>query len=115
MAEGITGGIENYSGFSPRFLFLGQGYIGGVIPTQLRVVLVAILRIAWWLHTTGSGRSLYAIGYSPEGARYAGIPVARRLGFVYLLSGLGASLAAVIYVAHLGQAKSDAGSGYELM
>jgi rhamnose transport system substrate-binding protein len=34
---------------------------------------------------------------------------------VYVLSGLAASLAAVIYVAHLGQAKSDAGTGYELM
>ena len=115
MAEGLTRGIENYSGFSPRFLFLGQGYIGGVIPTQLLVLVVAIAGFAWWLHRTGSGRSLYAIGYSAEGARYAGIPVARRLGFVYVLSGLAASLAAVIYVAHLGQAKSDAGTGYELM
>jgi rhamnose transport system substrate-binding protein len=115
MAEGLTRGIENYSGFSPRFLFLGQGYIGGVIPTQLFVLLVAIAGFAWWLHRTGSGRSLYAIGYSAEGARYAGIPVARRLGLVYVLSGLAASSAAVIYVAHLGQAKSDAGSGYELM
>src|SRR6267143_1048230 len=115
MAEGLTRGIENYSGFSPRFLFLGQGYAGGVIPTQLFVLLVAIAGFAWWLHWTGYGRSLYAIGYSAEGARYAGIPVARRLGFVYLLSGLAASLAAVIYVAHLSQAKSDAGTGYELM
>jgi rhamnose transport system substrate-binding protein len=115
MAEGLTRGIENYSGFSPRFLFLGQGYIGGVIPTQLLALLVAIAGFAWWLHTTGYGRSLYAIGYSAEGARYAGIPVARRLGFIYVLSGLAASSAAVIYVAHLGQAKSDAGSGYELM
>src|SRR5207248_4097114 len=63
---------------------------------------------------TTIGRALYAIGHSPEGARYAGIPVARRLGLVYLLSGLVASVAAVIYVAHLGQAKSDAGTGYEL-
>lgn len=115
LAEGLTRGIENYSGFSPRFLFLGQGYVGGVIPTQLFVLLVAIAGFAWWLHRTSYGRSLYAIGYSAEGARYAGIPVARRLGFVYVLSGLAASLAAVIYVAHLGQAKSDAGTGYELM
>ncbi|MFI5358334.1 MAG: substrate-binding domain-containing protein, partial [Opitutales bacterium] len=33
---------------------------------------------------------------------------------VYVLSGVVASLAAIIYVAHLGQAKSDAGTGYEL-
>ena len=32
-----------------------------------------------------------------------------------MLSGFAASLAAVIYVAHLGQAKADAGTGYELM
>ena len=115
VAEGLTRGIENYSGFPSRFLFLGQGYAGGVVPCQLFVLLAAIAGFAWWLHRTGYGRSLYAIGYSAEGARYAGIPVARRLGFVYVLSGLAASLAAVIYVAHLGQAKSDAGTGYELM
>jgi rhamnose transport system permease protein len=115
LAEGLTRGIENYSGFAPRFLFLGQGYIGGVIPTQLVVLLPAIAVCAWWLHRTIFGRSLYAIGYSNEGSRYAGIPVNRRLGFIYMLSGLAASLAAIIYVAHLGQAKSDAGTGYELM
>src|SRR5437016_6918431 len=30
IAEGVTRGMENYSGFSPRFLFLGQGYVGGL-------------------------------------------------------------------------------------
>ena len=115
IAEGVTRGIENYSGFSPRFLFLGQGYVGGLVPTQLFVLVAAIALSAWWLHRTTYGRSLYAIGFSPEGARYAGINVARRLAFVYLLSGLVSSLAAIVYVAHLGQAKSDAGTGYELM
>ncbi|HYJ45325.1 MAG TPA: substrate-binding domain-containing protein [Pyrinomonadaceae bacterium] len=115
IAEGLTRGIENYSGFSPQFLFLGQGYIGGLIPTQLFILIVAIIACAWWLHRTSYGRSLYAIGFSAEGARYAGIAVARRLFFAYVLSGLAASAAAVIYVAHLGQAKSDAGTGYELM
>ena len=60
------------------------------------------------------GRGLSAIGFSPEGARYAGLPVDRLVGLVYVLSGLVASLAAIIYVAHLGQAKADAGTGYEL-
>jgi rhamnose transport system permease protein len=115
VAEGLTGGIENYSGFSPQFLFLGQGYVGGAIPTQLFILIVAIAGFAWWLHRTGFGRSLYAIGYQAEGARYAGIPVVRRLSIVYILSGFLSSLAGLIYVAHLGQAKSDAGTGYELM
>jgi len=115
VAEGLTRGIENYSGFSPRFLFLGQGYVGGIVPTQLFILILAIGAAAWWLHRTIYGRSLYAIGFSAEGARYAGVPVGRRLALVYILSGLVSSLAAIIYVAHLGQAKSDAGTGYELM
>jgi rhamnose transport system permease protein len=76
---------------------------------------VAIAGFAWWLHRTGHGRSLYAIGHSAEGARYAGISVTRRLGLLYVLSGLLSGLAVVIYVAHLGQAKADAGTGFELM
>ena len=115
IAEGLTRGIENYSGFPGRFLFLGQGYVGGLIPTQLFILIVAVAGIGVWLHRTIYGRSLYAIGFSAEGARYAGINVARRLASVYILSGLVSSLAAIIYVAHLGQAKSDAGTGYELM
>jgi rhamnose transport system permease protein len=115
IAEGLTGGIDNYSGFPATFLFLGQGYVGGVLPTQILVLAIAIVFLVWQLHRTAPGRSLYAIGFSADGARYAGLPVARRVAVVYLGSGFAASVAAVIYVAHLGQAKSDAGTGYELM
>ena len=115
IAEGLTRGIENYSGFPSEFLFLGQGYVGGVIPAQLFIFVPAIIGFAWLLHRTAFGRGLYAIGYSPEGARFAGLPVGRQVFVVYALSGLAASVSAIIYVAHLGQAKSDAGSGFELM
>ncbi|MFL6332657.1 MAG: substrate-binding domain-containing protein [Pyrinomonadaceae bacterium] len=115
VAEGLTRGVENYSGFSQGFLFLGQGYVGGLVPTQLFILAAAAVGVWWWLQRTAYGRSLYAIGFSAEGARYAGIPVRARLTLIYVLSGLASSLAAVVYVAHLGQAKSDAGTGYELM
>lgn len=115
LAEGLTGAVENYTDFPASFLFLGQGYLGGVIPAQMVVLIVAAL--GYWVlqHRTIIGRALQAIGYSPEGARYSGIPVEQRLRLIYVLSGLMASVAALIYVAHLGQAKSDAGTGYELM
>ncbi|HEX6045369.1 MAG TPA: substrate-binding domain-containing protein [Pyrinomonadaceae bacterium] len=115
IAEGLTGGIENYSGFSNGFLFLGQGYLFGVVPTQLVVLVVAIAAFAWMLQRATFGRALYAIGHSAEGARYAGIRVERHVAIIYVLSGIAASIAAIIYVAHLGQAKADAGTGYELM
>src|SRR5690606_31529339 len=60
------------------------------------------------------GRALYAIGFSRAGARYAGLPVPRRLLLVYVISGASAALAAMVYVSHIGQARSDVGNGYEL-
>ncbi len=114
LAEGLTGGVDNFTDFPERFLFLGQGYLLGGVPGQ--VPIFVIVAAAFWvlLHRTTIGRGLVAIGFSAEGARYAGLPVGRLVGLVYLLSGLVASLAAIIYVAHLGQAKADAGTGYEL-
>jgi len=114
IAEGITQAAENYSGFPAGFLALGQGYAWGVVPMQLPIFAAAFAAYAVLLHRSVVGRALYAIGFVGGGARYAGIRVERRVGLVYLLSGLMAGLAAVVYVAHLGQARSDAGSGYEL-
>jgi rhamnose transport system permease protein len=114
IAEGVTEGAVNYTGFPSRFLFLGQGYLGGVIPTQLPVFVAIAAAYGVLLHRSVIGRALYAIGFTARGARYAAIPVARRVGLVYVLSGLVASVAAIIYVSHLGQARSDAGTGYEL-
>ena len=114
IAEGVTQGAVNYSGFPGAFLRLGQGYWWGAIPVQLPVFLAVVAGYAVMLHRSTFGRKLYAIGFSAAGARYAGIRVERSVALVYVLSGLVSSLAAIIYVAHLGQAKSDAGTGYEL-
>ena len=114
VAEGITGGVKNYSDFPESFLFLGQGRIGAV-PSQL--VVLAAAAVLFWLmiHRMAMGRTLRAIGFSPDGALHAGVSVHRRLGAMYLLSGLSAGVAALLYVARLGQAKADAGTGFELM
>ena len=114
IAEGITLGAVNYTGFPASFLAVGQGYLWGFVPTQLAIFVAVFAGYAMLLHRSIIGRALYAIGFSAAGARYAGIPVVRRLALVYFLSGLSASVAAIVYVAHLGQARSDAGSGYEL-
>jgi rhamnose transport system substrate-binding protein/rhamnose transport system permease protein len=114
LAEGLTGGAINYSGFPAAVLRFGQGYLWGVVPAQLTMFTAVTAAYAVLLNRSIVGRAWYAIGLSPAGARYAGIPVARRVGLAYLLSGLVSSVAAIVYVAHLGQARADAGTGYEL-
>ena len=84
------------------------------IPAWLSVVRVAGLAVWLLVHRTTFGRAFRTIGLAPEGARYAGLPVGRRLALVYVLAGLIAAIAGIIYTARLGQAKADAGTGYEL-
>jgi ribose/xylose/arabinose/galactoside ABC-type transport system permease subunit len=115
LAEAITRGVDNFTGFPPSFLFLGQGYFFGIIPAQLPILVLAALGIWLLVHRMTFGRSFRAIGFSPEGTRYSGIPIEKRVGLVYVLSGLFSALAALIYVARVGQAKADAGTGYELL
>ena len=115
MAEGLTRGVDNFSGFPPEFLYLGQGYIGGLVPAQAPVFLGFALFYWFLLHRSTRGRAFRAIGFAPEGARWAGIPVQRRLALAYILTGFTAATASLIYVAHLGQARADAATGYELL
>lgn len=113
LAEAITRGADTFTNFPASFLFLGQERWFG-IPAQ--APLFILVAVASWLlvHRTTFGRSFRAIGFAPEGARYAGLPVERRIAMVYVLAGVVAALAAIIYTARLGQAKADAGTGYEL-
>jgi rhamnose transport system permease protein len=113
LAEAVTRGVDTFTNFPASFLFLGQERWLG-LPAQLPVFFAVALSVWLLVHRTTFGRSFRAIGFSPEGARYAGIPVERRIALVYLLAGMIAALAAIIYTARLGQAKADAGMGYEL-
>ena len=113
LAEAITRGVDTFTNLPSSFLFLGQERLLG-LPTQAFIFIFVIIAIWLLVHRTTFGRSFRAIGFAPEGARYAGIPVERRVAMVYVISGIVAALAAIIYTARLGQAKADAGTGYEL-
>ena len=115
LAEGLTRSTDNFTGFPEGFLAFGQRDVAGLIPYAFPVFAGVALAVWVLVHRTAIGRSFYAIGFSPEGARHAGIPVERRLALAYVMSGAAAALAAVVYVATNGQAKADAALGYELL
>ena len=113
LAEAITQGTDAFTNFPESFLFLGTGRVAG-LPTQAWILLAVALGVWLLVHRTTFGRSFRAIGFAPEGARYAGLPVERRLAQAYVLAGVVAALAALTYTARFGTAKADAGTGYEL-
>ena len=113
LAEALTGGSKSFTDFPDSFLSLGNSLACGV-PVQAWV-LVGVFAIVWGLvHRTTAGRAFRAIGFAPEGARYAGIPVGQRIALAYTLAGMVAGLAAVIFISRVGEARANAGTGYEL-
>jgi rhamnose transport system permease protein len=113
LAEAITHGVDAYTNFPESFLFLGTGQLAG-IPTQAWILIFVAVSIWLLVHQTTFGRSCRAVGFAVEGARYAGIPVERRIATAYILAGVVAAVAALTYTARFGTAKADAGMGYEL-
>ena len=84
IAEGITEGAGNFSGFPAAFLALGQGYLGGVVPAQLPILVVAAIGLRAAAASIGRRpRAGSPSAFGEAGARYAGLPVARRVALAY--------------------------------
>lgn len=114
VAEALTRGTDTFTNFPETFLFLGQERLLG-LPTQAWIFFL-LAGTAWLLiHRTTAGRNCCSAGFNPEGAMYAGLPLSKIQTLAYVGVGTVAGIAAVIYTARLGQARADAGSGYELL
>jgi len=80
-------------------------------------VIIALLVVAvavFVLHRTRMGRTVYAIGGSEQSATLMGLPVHATKMWVYVISGLLAGIAAVVYTTRLGIAQNITGIGWEL-
>lgn len=104
---------DTIHGFPAGFRQIGSGYFLGLpIPVYLLLVFLAVGTI--FAHRTTWGQEIYAIGANPVAARLSGIPVARRLLLVYVMSGAMAGLASIIFLARLNSAEADIGESLTL-
>jgi len=99
--------------FPEWFVALGRPLFG---PLPLAVVLFAVLLVVAVviLQFSGFGRYVYAVGSSPEVARFSGVRV-RRIKFVlFVASGLISALAGVLLAARLTAVRGSTAEGFEL-
>lgn len=82
-------------------------------PVALFAVLAVIAAVV--LHCTGFGRSLFAIGAQEDAAYFAGIRVKRLKLVLFVVSGVVASFAGIVYTLRYGSARADNGFGLELV
>jgi len=79
------------------------------IPWLAIAVAAVIGAGAYYLRSFRSGRELYAIGSNPDGARLAGIPVARRVFTAFTLCGGIAGVGGVLWAAQYQTINTSAG------
>lgn len=97
-------------GLQSNQINVGNWYI---TPTGI-IALLVIAVAAWVLSYTRFGRTVYAIGGSEQSARLMGLSVARSKVLVYVVSGVCAGIAGLIFTSYTAAGYSLNGIGTEL-
>lgn len=94
---------------SDAFLWIGQGKIFTIpVPVLIMLVLVIIAHIV--LKYTKYGRILYMTGSNAEAATLSGVNVNKVKTMAYIVSGVMASIAGVLFTARVGSGQIDSGA-----
>lgn len=74
--KALTGGKSMLgvgSALAPQFNYIGQGYLFGIIPMPLTILIIIGTVVLIYTERTRSGKHLYAVGSNPEACKYMGI------------------------------------------
>jgi rhamnose transport system permease protein len=108
-------GPNTISSFPSAYTNIGINPVPGTwlsFSAVVFIVLAVIFGVV--LHSTPAGRSIYAMGASPEAATFAGIRVKRVKTMLFIASGVICSLAGVLLTFRLSTAVNTNGLGLEL-
>jgi len=96
-----------------NFKLLSKGTPLG-LPNMIVIAILVAVAVYYFLNHTRTGRDIYAVGTNPDAAQFAGIRKERIIFLVYLLSGLLAGLAAVLWASRFESAQTNTAAGFEL-
>ena len=115
MTNGLT--YDNLGG-RPDLGNTGFNWLGfnriATVPIGVLVMILVAVAASFLLNRTVFGRWLYASGGNERAAELSGVPVKRVKIWVYVASGVCASIAGIILSSELTSASPTAGTSYEL-
>lgn len=109
-----VGGSNTVGKFDPALLQFSRGDFAG-LPLPLWLTALLFVGVSIYLARTDGGRAVYAIGANSGASRLSGVPVQAIRFRVYLVSGVLAAIAALLYAARTDAVKPDIGVEYELL
>ncbi|MBB5180384.1 simple sugar transport system permease protein [Planomicrobium koreense] len=105
----LTSGGTAPGQLSEAFLWIGQGQMLGLpVPVWIMVILVLVSYLI--LNHTRWGRVLYMTGGNAEAATLSGVNVKKVKFTAYVVSGIFASMAGILFTARVGSGQIDAGA-----
>ncbi|MBE0478197.1 ABC transporter permease [Candidatus Aerophobetes bacterium] len=104
---------ELFFGFRRDFVWFSRGRVLA-IPMPIWLAVIVFILGYYLLNKTVTGRHVTAIGGNEEAAAYTGVRIRRLKFLTYVLSGLLAGVAAIIYTARLNAAQPTIGMGDEI-
>ena len=109
----MTGG-SSISGLTDSYKFLGQGFVFGIIPFPLLIMIVAFVLGVIILNKTYVGRRIYAVGGNKEAARLSGIKTNKYVIGTFVASAVTAGIAGILMMARLGTGQPSIGSDFAM-
>jgi rhamnose transport system permease protein len=108
-------GSQAVSDFPGGFASFGFKSIPGTrLPWTVLVFIPLLIVLLILLHRSWIGRQLYAAGSNAEAARFAAVRVNQLKLWLFVLSGVVAAMAGVIFTARVSSSRADNATGFEL-
>mgnify|MGYP004560815403 CR=1 FL=1 len=109
----ITGGIPIYN-IPQTLTFIGQGYLFGILPVPVLMMLIVFGLGYVVVEKTKFGRHILATGGNSEAARLSGIRTKRVTMIVFCISSFLTSIAGIIMCGRVNSGQPSVASGFEM-
>lgn len=110
----LSGGYDLYLTNMEGVNWVGTKAAGGLVPVNFIIFIGIGAIIAWLLKYTKFGMRIYATGGRERAAQLSGINTGRWKIIAFMISGLCAGIAAIIYCSRMETVGASQGSGYEM-
>lgn len=109
----VTNGSPVF-GFPDDILFLGKGYLFGVIPVPVILMILVFVLGILFLQKTRYGTYIYGIGGNEEASRLSGVSTKKIKYICYAVCSALSALAGIVLLARVNSGQPKSGDGYEM-
>ena len=110
LVYGLTKGFP-FNEIPKSFLFVGKQKILGV-PLLLYITIICLVVVFLFFRYSIAGRRMLTVGENPTAAKFSGVNVSNIILLSHMLSGLSASIGAILYVSRIGSASPQTGQDW---